>query len=245
MTTRTPLRLALAAATLLTLATACDATTQAVEPATAVSVVTPSTTLTTESAPTADEAAATVAYAVTDVVDGDTIHVVGPDGGEIKVRVIGIDAPERGVCGADLATEAMTAMVGGKSVTLTMGGDGEDLDRYGRALRYVDVDGQDAGLTLIQYGLARARYDSRDGYGRHDREDAYVAADAASPDVCATPATSPTPPPAPAVAALPAADTAYYANCAAARAAGATPIHRGEPGYRSQLDGDDDGVACE
>ncbi|WP_237559697.1 GmrSD restriction endonuclease domain-containing protein [Corynebacterium neomassiliense] len=37
----------------------------------------------------------------------------------------------------------------------------------------------------------------------------------------------------------------YYANCAAARAAGAAPLHRGEPGYRSGMDGDDDGTACE
>jgi hypothetical protein len=37
----------------------------------------------------------------------------------------------------------------------------------------------------------------------------------------------------------------YYPNCMAARAAGAAPIHRGEPGYRPALDGDDDGIACE
>jgi cell envelope opacity-associated protein A len=37
----------------------------------------------------------------------------------------------------------------------------------------------------------------------------------------------------------------YYANCTAARAAGAAPIYRGEPGYRSALDRDDDGIACE
>src|SRR5262249_44159302 len=30
----------------------------------------------------------------------------------------------------------------------------------------------------------------------------------------------------------------YYANCAEARAAGAAPLHRGEPGYRSGLDRD-------
>ncbi|MGS2808168.1 excalibur calcium-binding domain-containing protein [Nocardia sp. MW-W600-9] len=39
--------------------------------------------------------------------------------------------------------------------------------------------------------------------------------------------------------------SAYYKNCAAARAAGVAPLHRGEPGYRSGLDGDGDGVACE
>ena len=38
---------------------------------------------------------------------------------------------------------------------------------------------------------------------------------------------------------------AYYANCSEARAAGAAPIQRGEPGYRAPLDRDDDGVACE
>ena len=38
---------------------------------------------------------------------------------------------------------------------------------------------------------------------------------------------------------------AYYPNCAAARAAGAAPLYRGEPGYRAGLDRDDDGVACE
>ncbi|HZF44718.1 MAG TPA: excalibur calcium-binding domain-containing protein [Sphingomonadaceae bacterium] len=37
----------------------------------------------------------------------------------------------------------------------------------------------------------------------------------------------------------------YYANCAQARAAGAAPLRRGDPGYRAGLDRDDDGVACE
>lgn len=37
----------------------------------------------------------------------------------------------------------------------------------------------------------------------------------------------------------------YYANCAAARAAGAAPVRRGDPGYSSKLDRDGDGVGCE
>lgn len=41
------------------------------------------------------------------------------------------------------------------------------------------------------------------------------------------------------------AGSAYYANCAAAKAAGAAPLHAGEPGYSSKLDRDGDGVACE
>jgi hypothetical protein len=37
----------------------------------------------------------------------------------------------------------------------------------------------------------------------------------------------------------------YYANCTAARDAGVAPQYRGDPGYRSDLDADDDGIACE
>lgn len=37
----------------------------------------------------------------------------------------------------------------------------------------------------------------------------------------------------------------YYANCTAVRAAGAAPIYRGQPGYRPELDRDNDGIACE
>ena len=47
------------------------------------------------------------------------------------------------------------------------------------------------------------------------------------------------PPPAPPAASV------YYENCTAARAAGVTPIYRGQPGYASKLDRDNDGIACE
>ncbi|MFW0793359.1 excalibur calcium-binding domain-containing protein [Gordonia sp. CPCC 205515] len=38
---------------------------------------------------------------------------------------------------------------------------------------------------------------------------------------------------------------AYYENCTAARAAGVTPIYRGQDGYAAHLDRDHDGIACE
>ena len=41
------------------------------------------------------------------------------------------------------------------------------------------------------------------------------------------------------------ADEPYYKNCAAAREAGAAPIHKGQPGYSTKLDRDGDGIACE
>lgn len=36
-----------------------------------------------------------------------------------------------------------------------------------------------------------------------------------------------------------------YANCTEARAAGAAPVRRGEPGYGPHLDRDNDGIGCE
>ena len=36
-----------------------------------------------------------------------------------------------------------------------------------------------------------------------------------------------------------------FANCAEARAAGAAPVRRGDPGYAPHLDRDNDGIGCE
>lgn len=73
----------------------------------------------------------------------------------------------------------------------------------------------------------------------------------AVPAVAPEPVASQAPAPAPVRTAAPAQPApaapggTYYANCAAARAAGAAPIRRGEPGYSSKLDRDGDGIACE
>jgi hypothetical protein len=75
-----------------------------------------------------------------------------------------------------------------------------------------------------------------------------VVAQIPEPAAVPAPAPAPAPVPAPAPAPKPApapAPSAYYANCAAARAAGAAPVHRGGPGYSSKLDRDGDGIGCE
>jgi hypothetical protein len=36
-----------------------------------------------------------------------------------------------------------------------------------------------------------------------------------------------------------------FRNCAQARAAGAAPVYRGDPGYGTHLDRDNDGIGCE
>jgi micrococcal nuclease len=116
------------------------------------------------------------------VIDGDTVDVRRGSTTE-RVRVIGIDTPERGECGFGPASSALAKLVLDQDVRLTAGAR-DDRDRYDRILRYIDIGETDAGLDLIQQGLAIARYDSRDGYGRHPRQDTYVAADNATEHTC-------------------------------------------------------------
>ena len=189
------------------------------------------------------------------VVDGDTIDVAGG----VRVRVIGIDTPERGVCGAKEATESLRSLIGDQRVTLVPGAR-DDSDRYGRLLRYIDMNGVDLGLEQIRTGHAIARYDSRDGYGRHAREDQYIATAATSPRPCGlggnAPQTTVVAAPAPAPVAAPASAPTpsgsarntdqRFGTCAAAIAAGLGPYRQGvDPEYAWYRDADHDGTVCE
>jgi micrococcal nuclease len=94
-------------------------------------------------------------WLVTDVIDGDTIDVAR-GATEMRVRLIGINAPESDECWSDEATAALVALVGPGPVWLTV--DSSDVDRFGRALRYViDADGNDIGGLLVEQGAAIAR----------------------------------------------------------------------------------------
>jgi endonuclease YncB( thermonuclease family) len=193
---------------------------------------------------------AVAALSVTSVVDGDTLDL--SDG--TVIRLIGIDTPERDQCGYGDATAVMAGLVTGFDITLLPGAR-DDVDRYGRLLRYVEANGIDVNLAMIESGRAIARYDGRDGYGEHPRQAAYVAADEATPSLnqCVVPLAAPVPSaPAPTTPATtppatttPPAAAVYYKNCTAVRAAGAAPIHAGDPGWQTKFDGDGDGVGCE
>ena len=39
--------------------------------------------------------------------------------------------------------------------------------------------------------------------------------------------------------------TTYYSGCNEVRALGKAPLYAGQPGYREEMDGDLDGIACE
>jgi micrococcal nuclease len=113
-----------------------------------------------------EESSGPVTVRVTHVVDGDTIDVAMPGGGEEAVRYIGIDTPETAKpdnpaeCGAPKAHAANERLVGGKAVTLRF--DAERRDVYGRLLAYVYLPGAGPGgrplfvnAELVRRGLAR------------------------------------------------------------------------------------------
>jgi endonuclease YncB( thermonuclease family) len=217
---------------------------------------TPTSPAVAQPAPSASEAQPSNATTgqVTDVIDGDTIDVNGT-----RIRIVGIDTPERGECGYREATNAMSGFVSGKAVRLVAPGGGTDnADRYGRLLRYVEVGSRDVGLAMIERGFAIARYDSRDGYAAHPREGWYVAADAASAKApCSTGTTSA--PTSKAAAPAPAAGAGSRARCDASYPGVCIPpappdLDCGDITARRfkvvgtdphRFDGDRDGVGCD
>ncbi|MGD9966376.1 MAG: thermonuclease family protein [Hyphomonadaceae bacterium] len=92
------------------------------------------------------------------VIDGDTLEDMRED---ITYRVVNIDTPETGSrarCAAeralgDRATETVRALVN-RAEHLELRATGR-IDRYGRTIAFVLIDGSDLGETLIAAGLAR------------------------------------------------------------------------------------------
>lgn len=111
--------------------------------------------------------------------DGDTVVT---DLG--TVRLIGIDTPEIGSCGARKATRVAKRLAPkGSTIRLVNPSSVSDLDAYDRMLRYVQVARTDVGLRQIKKG-AQARYDGLDGYDQHPRQKKYRKADRKHADSC-------------------------------------------------------------
>ena len=99
-------------------------------------------------------AQSTFAGVVTRVSDGDTVWV-RPDGAQrkpVKLRLRGIDAPERCQHGGAAATSALSALVLAQRVEVT----GRAHDRYGRLVgdMHRERDGLDTGAWMVYHGHA-------------------------------------------------------------------------------------------
>lgn len=91
------------------------------------------------------------AYKVVGISDGDTIKVL-KDGKEVKIRLAGIDCPERGQPYATVAKTFTSEKCFGKEVKLNIT---QKSDRYGRVIADVILpDGSSLSNELVKAGLA-------------------------------------------------------------------------------------------
>lgn len=86
---------------------------------------------------------------VVSVTDGDTIKVMH-DGVETKVRLYGVDTPEKKQAYGKKAKEFTASLVAGKKVDV----DPIDQDRYGRTVGIVTATGQSLNKSLVKNGYA-------------------------------------------------------------------------------------------
>ena len=87
---------------------------------------------------------------VVKVSDGDTITVIDAGGNQVRVRLWGIDAPEKAQAFGEASRRQLAAVVAGKDVRLERRGH----DRYGRLLAEVYVGDENANLEQVRGGWA-------------------------------------------------------------------------------------------
>lgn len=87
------------------------------------------------------------------VVDGDTIDVEGVG----RIRLVGVNTPEKGQSGYQSATDFVKSMCLGKTVGLDID-DAKHYDKYDRTLAVVYVDGFNLNQELLKRGYAEVMY---------------------------------------------------------------------------------------
>jgi endonuclease YncB( thermonuclease family) len=169
------------------------------------------------------------------------------------VRLIGIDAAERGACFAAPAAERARQLALSKPVVLRGDRTQDTRDRYGRLLAYVWIPGgRDLGYQLVAGGFAKV-YVYRNPFQRlpayRTAEGRAKSAPAGVWKACGATIRPVVPsPPSPAgnchPSYTPCLPVVGDLDCADVRALGVAPVRvNGSDPYR--LDGDNDGFGCE
>jgi endonuclease YncB( thermonuclease family) len=165
---------------------------------------------------------ATFSGKVVYVGDGDSLCVaVGPGPQQwVEVRLADFYAPELHDAGGEQAKATLSRLAYGRQATCIA-----EHQSYDRMVAACKIDGRSVGDMLRAAGV-------KEGGRAYPPASSSAAGPAPIVVAGATPRAR--------VSA-----SASYPNCAAARAAGAAPLYRGDPGYSPRLDRDGDGVVCE
>jgi hypothetical protein len=165
---------------------------------------------------------ATFSGKVVYVGDGDSLCLaVGPGPQQwVEVRLADFYAPELHDAGGERAKATLSRLAYGRQATCVA-----DHQSYDRMVAACKIDDRSIGDMMRAAGVNEG--------GRAFRGSATAAPSRrATMEVVSAPREE-------------AEAGVVFGNCAQARAAGAAPLSRGQPGYSPRLDRDGDGVACE
>lgn len=84
------------------------------------------------------------------IADGDTVTLLDRMKQQHKIRLSGIDAPERKQAFGNVSRQHLAGLVFGKQVNA----DCPKTDRYGRWICMIEIDGVDANLAQVSAGMA-------------------------------------------------------------------------------------------
>jgi endonuclease YncB( thermonuclease family) len=165
---------------------------------------------------------ATFSGRVVYIGDGDSLCVaVGPGSQNwVEVRLADFYAPELHDAGGEQAKATLSRLAYGHQATCVA-----EHQSYDRMVAACKINGQSLGDMMRAAGVKEGgrAYPSSNRIASIPAPVIETNGAARGPTLASGP----------------------FRNCAAARAAGAAPLYRGDPGYSPHLDRDNDGIACE
>ncbi len=128
---------------------------------------------------------------VVGIADGDTITVLDAERQQHKIRLAGIDAPEKKQAFGQKSKASLSSMVFGKRVTVEW----TKHDRYQRIIGVVLINGVDSNLEQVKAGMAwwyrqyakeqtapqRAAYETAENQAKAGRVGLWVDANPVAP----------------------------------------------------------------
>lgn len=125
------------------------------------------------------------------ITDGDTIKVLNANNEEFKIRLAGIDAPEKKQAFGQVSKQTLSDLIFDKMVVVEW----HKKDRYERIVGKVLIQGRDANLNQIKSGVAwfyrkyeseltpddRVKYDAAESDAKAKRAGLWIDKDAIPP----------------------------------------------------------------
>jgi endonuclease YncB( thermonuclease family) len=122
-------------------------------------------------APEPENADCTLSGKVVSVTDGDTLKLLDADNKQHTIRLAGIDAPEKAQAFGNAAKKHLGELVADKQICTS----GSKIDKYGRTVAKVMLDGADIDLQMVKDGYAW-HFKKYEGEQSQEDRDAYASA---------------------------------------------------------------------